>query len=118
LLSKAPVTSGLNSWWLAKVTGECFKYTGATKAVDKDGLRMKKNGFYLKVQMYSRTTVSSSSQFEVDGSEERTIDAEGVIYTGRIGVKRQARQQLELIVLDNPAETTKKVEDSLRALSV
>jgi hypothetical protein len=70
-----------NSWWLAKVTVACFKFTGKSKAVDSDGLRMQKGGYYLKVRIYSRTTVTSSCQFVLEEEEERTFDAEGVVYT-------------------------------------
>jgi hypothetical protein len=105
-----------NSWWLAKVVVACFQFREKSKAVDSDGLRMQKGGYYLQVCIYSRTTVTSSCQFTLEEGEERTIDAEGVVYT-RLGVKVRRDHNMETVDLVDPDVTARKVEDSLRALT-
>jgi hypothetical protein len=108
-----------NSWWLAKVSKKCFKHTGRNKGPDEDGLRMTKNGWYIKAQIYARHPVTSSSTFKLTDQEARTVDAEGVIYTNAIPMQRKEdRHGREVLLLTNAARTAKHVEESLEKLSM
>ena len=64
------------SFWLARVKGPAFQHSGRQEY--KDGVQLKKNGWYVTITIFDRFPASSSSTFQ-SCQAEWTVDAEGLV---------------------------------------
>jgi hypothetical protein len=67
-----------HTFWLARVVEPATKYAGLTKPRHDPPLHNLKNNYYLKVCMFDRFPIDSSTIFKL-GKEVRIINAEAVI---------------------------------------